>query len=213
MFIVYQATNKVNNKKYIGQTGKGMLKRWAKHVSDATTDRYDCYIHRAIRKHGVNSFEIKEIDRSEDYDVILYREIFWIAALQTYRPDRGYNSTYGGEGVPRTPEIDAKISASLTGRKLSPEHIANFIKGRTGIPSKRKGQKVPEATRLKMVRANQRPRVFTKEGREKISKTHKGRVISPETRKLQSEKAKLRGISPETRIKMYAVARAKKAAL
>lgn len=34
---------------------------------------------------------------------------------------------------PRSPETRAKISAKLKGRKLSPQHLANRIKGQTGL--------------------------------------------------------------------------------
>ncbi len=72
---------------------------------------------------------------------------------------------------PRTCEVKAKISKSLTGRKLTKEHCMNISKGKTN-PS--------EETRANISRAS-KGRKPSKETKAKMSKSQTGRKHSEET--------------------------------
>lgn len=94
--IIYQAINKINNKKYIGQTITTLTIRKRQHKSDSKRD-FNCYFHNAINKYGIKNFEWNIIDRAESQSELDEKEIFWIKFLKTYKEDKGYNMTLGGQ--------------------------------------------------------------------------------------------------------------------
>ena len=51
MYLIYCATNKINNKIYIGLTVDSMARRATVHKSDALTRKYQLPFHSAIRKY------------------------------------------------------------------------------------------------------------------------------------------------------------------
>lgn len=94
--MIYLIENKINGKKYIGQTTLSVHKRWLNHCKDARmgNDRPLC---RAIRKYGQNNFIVSTIE-VVDIQVLSDREKHWITFYDTYHGD-GYNATLGGEGT------------------------------------------------------------------------------------------------------------------
>ena len=96
---IYLIENKINNHKYIGQTLQTIEKRWHQHKLDSK--KYDYSLYRAIRKYGLNSFSVKEIEKLEDIDrynlsrQLDKREIYWIDYYGTFAS--GYNQTIGGQ--------------------------------------------------------------------------------------------------------------------
>ena len=103
---IYMITNKINNKKYIGQTvcylssGRkyGVTRRWNHHVSDANNyvdkGRYFC---NAIRKYGKNNFNV-EILLICNLGMMDYYEKKCIKLYNTISPN-GYNLESGGSGT------------------------------------------------------------------------------------------------------------------
>lgn len=131
--VIYKTTNLVNGKIYVGKDcgrNKGYLGSGK-------------ILRKAIIKYGKENFK-KEILEVCDLSNICEREIFWIKQLNARDLKIGYNLTDGGEGLsgyvfsPETlkkrsennplrgkhlsEEIKKKISATLTGRKLTKEH-------------------------------------------------------------------------------------------
>lgn len=118
---IYLITNKINNKKYIGQTvsrlssGRkyGYKYRWNKHINDAKNFVDDCKAFcNALRKYGKDNFSIelllfcniKELD---------YYETKFIELYNTISP-HGYNIENGG--------TNGKIMHQETKDKLSKYH-------------------------------------------------------------------------------------------
>lgn len=95
MYIVYKITNKVNNKAYIGFTGRKLEKRWDSHKSHAKNGsiyRFHC----AIRKYGEENFKIEELNVfKEKKDATDFEELL-IEKEQTLV--KGYNAKPGGCG-------------------------------------------------------------------------------------------------------------------
>jgi len=91
---IYCITNKVNGKKYIGQTTKTPEYRFGKHVGMAGKNGQT--IHKAIAKYGKDSFVLEVLDEASSYPELLQKEQDWIKKLNT-KID-GYNETDGGEG-------------------------------------------------------------------------------------------------------------------
>lgn len=99
MGYIYLITNQINNKQYVGQTTQTIEKRWQEHIYSAINNCDDFYIHRAMRKYGINNFNIKQLIQCND-DNLDEQEIFFIQKYQTYYLyNRGYNLTRGGKGT------------------------------------------------------------------------------------------------------------------
>ena len=107
MAYIYKITNGINNKVYVGQTIKTPNQRFAHHIYNVnrlleepslaqTNRRYNMPILRAMVKYGVEqfSFDILEECSNEQVDE---KEIYWIEQLESYKPDKGYNATLGGQ--------------------------------------------------------------------------------------------------------------------
>ena len=94
MAYIYQITNDVNGKIYIGKTENSVEERWAQHLRDSI--RQSCKdrpLYRAMNKYGVQHFSIvclEETDSPEE------REAFWIEQKGSFK--YGYNATRGGDG-------------------------------------------------------------------------------------------------------------------
>ena len=88
---------KITNKIYIGYTSKTIQYRWNGHLKEIKkgTNRK---LYDAIRKYGVENFEITEIDRDDSASIEdwLHLETLYIIVHDSV--DNGYNMTYGGIG-------------------------------------------------------------------------------------------------------------------
>lgn len=94
MHYIYKATNKINGKIYIGQTNN-LKRRFYEHISDSRS----CHqpFDKALRKYGIDNFDIKIIDSSNQKDKINKLEIYYISKFNSKVPV-GYNVANGGEG-------------------------------------------------------------------------------------------------------------------
>lgn len=117
MFEIYLITNQINEKRYVGQTVKGLKRRFLQHINDARSGS-GIYLHRAIRKYGEDRFTISLLATAKEREDLNRLEEFWIKFLNTRSPN-GYNSTDGGDGTSgfiQREETKQKISASNTGK-------------------------------------------------------------------------------------------------
>jgi group I intron endonuclease len=116
---LYCITARSTGRFYVGITTNSVALRWKKHISDA-----NCRPHypfpRAIAKYGPDDFEVLELFVYPSRDEALEAESYLIAILNLTR--EGYNAAIGGRGGVHTEESRAKISKSMSGRTLSPEH-------------------------------------------------------------------------------------------
>ena len=90
MGCVYVVTNRKSGKQYIGKTIHDMTLRWWQHCYDAFHGS-TTLLHKAIRKHGIDSFTIAELFEGNDDAVLFECEQRLIAALNT-------NVCTGGDG-------------------------------------------------------------------------------------------------------------------
>lgn len=124
VFSVYSITNCTNGDQYIGFS-RQPFERWKTHVRDANkSPQYR--LSRAIRKYGKENFEFKILNNFTSKKEAMNEEIRLIAQNKP-----AYNLTLGGEsgsprlGMKNSPEMRAKISVALKGRKRSIEQVAN----------------------------------------------------------------------------------------
>ena len=186
--IIYCITNKVNGKRYIGQTTMSLLRRWRAHCHAIGRCKA---ISAAIQKYGPESFVIVEIDRAYSRAELDAKEKAHIETANTLNPKFGYNLRPGGLSATFSEETRAVMSAKKKGRKLTEEHKAKIAASSAGVPKTAEhSAKVSAAKKgvrhSAQHRANMRkPRpdfVMSEEHKQAVSKAATGAVFSAERR-------------------------------
>lgn len=123
--IIYQITNKLNGKLYIGQTIKTVEYRFKKHLSDAKR-KASTVFQRALRKYGEDNFILSVLDKADSLDELNSKEIFYIKQLESLCSQKGYNELIGGGSSQCSDYTRRKRSKSLKGLKRTPEQVQNM---------------------------------------------------------------------------------------
>jgi len=110
--LIYKATNKINDKIYIGQTTHTFENKVKEYQ---TASQSNCKTNRifirALRKYGFSAFIFDVIDNTpKTLKELNKKEIFWISFYQSTSPNIGYNIDNGGGN---------KISSIYTREKIS----------------------------------------------------------------------------------------------
>lgn len=111
--IIYKATNKANDKIYIGQTIQPFSERKSRHICDAKNGS-DTYFARALRKYGTDGFTWEVIHVCKDINELNKQEIYYIAYYNSFG-EGGYNLTSGGENCIVSDETKQKLSIANSG--------------------------------------------------------------------------------------------------
>lgn len=130
--IIYKIENKINGKIYIGQTKNALNNRVRDHLRNRS------FIGNALRKYGLQSFDISVIDEANTKEVINEKEQYWIKILNSSVPD-GYNILQGGS-----------YSTGMTGKHHSRETIEKFKILSSGENNAMFGRRHSEETRKKI---------------------------------------------------------------
>ena len=98
---IYCFTNKINQKKYIGQS-LNIEKRYKEHKTrylKPSSSMYSSIFYQALRKYGFDCFDFFVIDQNDDYtrEDLNILEQYYIKEYNTYY--NGYNMNYGGDSV------------------------------------------------------------------------------------------------------------------
>ena len=153
---IYCYTNKINGKKYVGQA-VNFKKRHQQHISKSS-NRF--IIDRAIKKYGIENFEIKILKENLETRCLLNLwESYYIDKLNTLDKEKGYNMSSGGSNgnnfINKTDEemqeIGKRISEAhkgekhpLYGKQHSEESKAKMSENHADF----KGGKHPKAKRV-----------------------------------------------------------------
>lgn len=160
MFI-YKIQNKINNKIYIGKTIHNIEIRFEEHIKASKNEKSSSVLYRAIRKYGIQSFDISVVDVTNNKDVLNEKEKYWIKFYDSKA--NGYNMTHGGDGgnliehkkkFYHTEESRAIISARTKEamQNLPPEKKEKLKsqKGKLGKDNPNYGRKATEETKRKL---------------------------------------------------------------
>jgi group I intron endonuclease len=175
--LVYLVTNKINGKRYVGQTSQSLQKRWNRHKSPMN-HRRSSYLYNAICKYGAANFDVKPLVIVGTKQEMDYYEQELIKVWDLRNPKKGYNLTDGGGGMlgfKLSEETKRKMSEHVKSeehrKKISAAKMGN--KSRTGMTDtpesikKRadslRGRKLSLAHRLSL-RIGQHNRLHTKKG-------------------------------------------------
>ena len=98
--IIYCAYNKVNQKRYIGQTIQRLCERRGAHYSKISAP----YFHHALMKYERTDWDWKIIDYGDNQEELNNKEVFWIRFFDTTNSQKGYNIREGGQDGVQTKE-------------------------------------------------------------------------------------------------------------
>ncbi|MBR3747993.1 MAG: GIY-YIG nuclease family protein [Selenomonadaceae bacterium] len=168
--VVYLILNKINGKRYVGQTVQALKTRFNEHVRK----KDNTLISNAIRKYGRENFYCGVIKSCASKAELDYWEKFFIAVLKSKKP-YGYNLTDGGEGFVgyrHSPEVLAKIRET---KKNSPRVAAQIAK----LAEANRGRHPTPESRAKMS-ADRKGKPKSPEWRAKIAAANTGKQFTPE---------------------------------
>ena len=146
-YTIYLLTNRVNGKRYIGQTSN-----FVERIQAHKRAKNNVPIHHAIRKYGWDNFSVQIVSENLSIEDVDRFERYWIQHFETLSP-KGYNLESGGNknkvlsdetkrkmskarmGIksPKSESHRRKISEALTGTKDSPEVRQNKSKAHKGV--------------------------------------------------------------------------------
>ena len=170
-YCIYIHENKINGKRYVGQTCQKPKDRWDNGHGYKTCT----YFNNAILKYGWDNFEhiifAENLSKTEANKI----EKELIEFYDTMNPQKGYNLTKGGEGVSgfkMTDEQKKKIGMAQIGKEISEET-------RQKLREIRKGMKHSEESK-EIMREKHKRENLSEETLEKMSNSAKERLAIPE---------------------------------
>jgi len=142
MAFLYKITNTTNSKCYIGWTSKPINKRWEQHKKAALSNIDNRKFYNAIRKYGIDVWQIELLCETSSIEEAKLKEIELIEFFDSF--NIGYKSTKGGDGnngIVMSESSNLARSNKLKGRKKSPETVAKF-KERRSTPEENKKRSI-----------------------------------------------------------------------
>lgn len=120
--IIYVIVNKINKKKYIGQTTQKLNKRspWFE-KSLLIIYRHNLHLINSVNKYGFENFERKILDFTQNQEELNKKEVYYIRKYNTLDPNFGYNIKEGGSNGKHTKETIEKITATSIERWKDPK--------------------------------------------------------------------------------------------
>lgn len=154
---IYRYTNNINGKIYIGKTLRDVKTRAG---SSASGYRNSKCFYEAIKQYGMDSFSLDILWEIEDDDARALNITLSIIERNEINgrlsnvPDVGYNVAAGGVGGVMTDESKKKISAKMSGRKITWANkigdTNRMLYANKSISPPNLGKTLPMSTRLKM---------------------------------------------------------------
>ena len=180
---IYMYTNKINGKGYAGQTND-FNRRYKEHIAAMTNennDEYDYPIHRALRKYGLDNFDVEILKENLNTQCLLnFYECYYIKKFDLLcKNGKGYNisdggsngNPYAGKTEEEMKEIRQKISENHA--DFSGENNPMYGVHRYGENHPMYGKHHSEEVRQKMSKAK-KGKNFSEEHKQKLSEAKKG---------------------------------------
>ena len=116
MIGIYAIINKINNKKYIGQS-VDIKRRWNQHKTDLNKNKHkNVYLQRAWNKYGKNNFKFVVIKELKKKSELNKEEKKIIKIYNSNNKNYGYNLTDGGDNATFSKESIYKLKISRRGK-------------------------------------------------------------------------------------------------
>lgn len=172
--LVYLVTNKINGKRYVGQTSQSLQRRWNRHKSPMN-HRRSSYLFNVICKYGANVFEVKPLVIVGTKQEMDYYEQELIKIWDLRNPNKGYNLTDGGGGMLGF-KLSEETKQKMSQHVKSEQHCLRISEAKKGNKS-RLGMSHTEETKIKMSKAAL-GRVFSKEHRRNLTLAQQRRRLA-----------------------------------
>jgi group I intron endonuclease len=177
---IYKLTNKINNKSYVGKSNN-LRERISIHKNSSRRLKNDCYVKRAIIKHGWENFDVSILHIQEPYDneKLLKTEAEFIKELKTLVPN-GYNilaSSIDCSGYHHTDAAKLKIGLASAGRRHTEKTKKMLSFSHLGSKNPMYGKTISDEIRKTLslsFRGEQNPffgKTHSEETREKMKKS------------------------------------------
>ena len=113
---IYKIENKINNKKYIGQS-KNILRRWQHHRHYLNKNQHENpYLQNEWNKYSENNFTFEIIHKCNETELNQWEE-YYINKYDTFCDrSKGYNLQSGGDYQQLSDEVCQKISEKNSGK-------------------------------------------------------------------------------------------------
>ncbi len=169
---VYCIYNKISGKVYVGSSIE-VITRIGNHFWWLLNNKHkNIHLQSAYNKYGKENFEYIILEET-NVDNLLTREQYYIDLLNCCNREYGYNICEIAGKITFTPEVRAKISRAMTGKKLSLERIE----------------------KMRLINLGRKQ---SQEEKDKRALSNTGKKRSPETRaKLCKIQTELNGLSKE----------------
>jgi len=156
-YYIYCWKNRINGKKYIGQT-TDLYTRKSNHLKDAQFKNTPFC--KALREFGPDNFSFEILEECLNLEQVNDREVFHIRTENSLLPD-GYNTSLVSNHMSQ--EIKDKIAVSNKERwaKANPETRIKWLKSVEKASEVRKGGTSSEYQRSQARKANQREWLIT----------------------------------------------------
>lgn len=176
MIGIYCITNKVNGKKYIGQS-TNLDARMKSHIYNLRYGKHhNLHLQAAYNKYGEKAFYLTIVEKYEKIDQGSLDDLEkdYILASQSYDLRYGYNMQFGGIAGKPTVESREKISESNRRRAVTIETRVKMASHRKGKTFPNRGYSHSEATRKK-IGLKSIGRTWSKESIEKREATKRAK--------------------------------------
>ena len=185
---IYKISNNINNKIYIGQTIRPLIKRIYEYKSALNTNTFhNNYLGNTIKKYGFENFEFSVIDTAKTIEELNEKEINWIKHYNSTDKNIGYNIELGGSNALATEDTKTKMSQSHSGIKQT-QHWINKRIAKSGTEEAKKYGKAKTEEEKKYL-SEVSPKYWLgksrdEETRKKISKTKKELGLSDKQKQI-----------------------------
>lgn len=188
---IYETTNLINGKKYIGQKKSSVFLE-EKYLGSGT------YLKRAINKYGKEHFKVKLIEECNSKEHLDEREIYWIKYYNAVKSNEYYNQSNGGDHWNLSSDYIAETNKKYQSKKMKGRIYINrnydeeklilseeldlylqqgWIRGR----SQKSKNNISVKTKEAMSNFN-----FTNEQKYRMGSSNRGKKLSDETKRKMS---------------------------
>lgn len=171
MMGIYSIVNKVNGKRYVGQSIY-LDSRLNYHFTNLRKGTHFIpHLQSSYNLYGEDNFYYEILETVDNRELLNEREIYWIDYYGTLDPSKGYNRARGGGAVSWhvSSETRHKISVGISRAK----------RGKPGHPQ-------PDSFKLRMSKI-MKGRTFSEETRRRMSNSARGKVLSDNTKRKLSK--------------------------
>jgi len=156
--VIYKATNKIDDKCYIGQTKKKLQTRIYDHLRKSKYTDLNIHFYNAIRKYGWDNFKWEVLCECESKRELDEMEFHYIKQYDSY--DNGYNMTLGGDAGTWgwIPTKETRMNMSKSRKRLF----------KNGYIPWNKGKKMSEESKKQMSKIKKGKVAWTKLNEEDV---------------------------------------------